>query len=255
MKRKCTICLAILLSFLLVGCSAEGKDYKTATELYNAGSYEEALMIFEQISEYKDSGSYIEKCNANIFDMGEKYFERGDFDEAIAIFERFDNDTAQRYISAVKVLTDFKGKWSTDIDADIDYSDYWNDQMAIGSMEVEFGAPYEIIEFDTGNWCIAANVDINAEYYTIKCGYGRSPNESGYKVFTLNETARMLRSKDSINTFIIDNTYGECLYTPTKGSGSTIYITSEQGAIEVTEVPGMGSQSYIDESHYETLTR
>lgn len=67
------------------------EKYQEAIELFNSRDYENALVIFEEISTYKESSAYIEKCkkliNEDKYQLAITYLNAGDFDKAISIFE------------------------------------------------------------------------------------------------------------------------------------------------------------------------
>ena len=57
-KRVLSFILAATMVFALCGCSSA--DYKKAQKLFDSGQYDEAQVIFEDLGDYKDSGSYLE---------------------------------------------------------------------------------------------------------------------------------------------------------------------------------------------------
>lgn len=67
------------------------QKYQQATSLFNQGKYEEALAIFETISFYKDSSTYITNCrnaiNEQKYQHALSLMDSGNYDEAIAEFE------------------------------------------------------------------------------------------------------------------------------------------------------------------------
>ena len=59
MKKSFAVILVLIMCFL-VGC--DSSDYKKAEKMFNNGSFELALEIFESLGDYEGSVSYIEKC-------------------------------------------------------------------------------------------------------------------------------------------------------------------------------------------------
>lgn len=63
MKKAVALLLALSMVFAICGCGdSQKKDYEKAVSLFDEGSYEEAQAIFEELGDYEDSSSYVEKC-------------------------------------------------------------------------------------------------------------------------------------------------------------------------------------------------
>lgn len=63
MKKAVALLLALSMVLSLCGCgNSQKKDYEKAISLFDEGSYEEAQAIFEELGDYEDSSSYVEKC-------------------------------------------------------------------------------------------------------------------------------------------------------------------------------------------------
>lgn len=82
MKKFIALLLAFLLVISLTGC--KGSDYKQAMELYANDDYAEALAIFTELGDYKDSSSMVSKCK---YAMAQQLMLDGDYEGALVIFE------------------------------------------------------------------------------------------------------------------------------------------------------------------------
>ena len=69
----------------------DSEKYDEAVSLFNDGKFEDALLIFESISTYKDSSDYIIRCrneiNEQVYQEALSLFKLGNYDEAIKKFE------------------------------------------------------------------------------------------------------------------------------------------------------------------------
>ncbi len=81
MKRKILLCLAMSTAIMLSGCASS--DYKKATELMNEKNYEEAIAVFTELGDYKDSANLITACK---YGSAVLLYDSGDFKEARAKF-------------------------------------------------------------------------------------------------------------------------------------------------------------------------
>lgn len=104
-----TACIAftILLKTVII----PNQKYNAAVELYNGGKYEEAIVAFEALDDYKDSKTQIEKCKTAIKD--EKYYAAMDllktcnYDAAYALLEEIGNNdliASSKYDRAVALM-------------------------------------------------------------------------------------------------------------------------------------------------------
>lgn len=73
------------------------KQYNAATELFNEGDFEDAIELFSQIPDYKDSNAYIEKAkklklqkeaDESLYDKAYESYESGDYIMAIQKFSQ-----------------------------------------------------------------------------------------------------------------------------------------------------------------------
>lgn len=79
MKRY--IVLGLLLAFLLTGCG--NSDYKKAMTLYEEGNYEEAMVLFTELTDYEDSAQKVLDCR---YMMAVDAYENREYASAIVIF-------------------------------------------------------------------------------------------------------------------------------------------------------------------------
>ena len=68
MKRAIALALALSIVLLLCGCASN--DYKKAVNLYEAGNYEEAKVLFEKNIDYEDSIEYIKNIEVLLDPVG-----------------------------------------------------------------------------------------------------------------------------------------------------------------------------------------
>ena len=84
MKRRISWVLALCLVLLaLTGC--DSSDYKKAQELFEAGEYEAAEQLFDQLGDYEDSKDMVEKCK---YSAACELKETGDYEDVAAAFEK-----------------------------------------------------------------------------------------------------------------------------------------------------------------------
>lgn len=84
MKRKFFITIGTLtLALMLTSCSSI--DYKNAMNLYNSGNYTEALAVFEELADYKDSSEMAIKCK---YETAKSLFSSGSFTESYTILSK-----------------------------------------------------------------------------------------------------------------------------------------------------------------------
>lgn len=74
----CSLCMALLLT----GC--DSLKYKKGVDAQEAGNYANAVEIFSELGEYKDSKNRISQCN---YIIAQQEMEQGNYAEAIALFE------------------------------------------------------------------------------------------------------------------------------------------------------------------------
>ena len=80
-KKILCFFLCFTMCFSFAACS--GTDYKNAVTLMNEGEYEQAVKIFEGLSDYKDSKENISECN---YQLGCKEVENHNYSAASDIF-------------------------------------------------------------------------------------------------------------------------------------------------------------------------
>ena len=88
-----TVIITIVVAFVLISdpLMIQDSKYEKAITLMEAGKYDEAILVFEALDDYKDSKKKITECETKILD--EKYhkavalMEAGQYAEAITIFE------------------------------------------------------------------------------------------------------------------------------------------------------------------------
>ncbi len=107
---------AFMCILFLSGCNLQ--DYKEANTLFESGKYGEALRIYENLGEYKDSSAQVLECK---YLLADSIYTCGDFSAAIAAYDELGNykdsaekATASRYEYACSLLS--TGKYSAALD-------------------------------------------------------------------------------------------------------------------------------------------
>lgn len=63
-------------------------EYKEAVKLFDENKIEEAIMIFTDLGDYKDSIKYLEKVNDNIYEDAYRQYANGQFEYAEKLFHQ-----------------------------------------------------------------------------------------------------------------------------------------------------------------------
>ncbi|MBR6040067.1 MAG: hypothetical protein IKP38_06275 [Clostridia bacterium] len=90
MKKTISICIILVVLLCFFGCKSS--DYNKAVALQDAGSYAEAILLFEKIGDYKDSSTRLNDCKTVI--QYEKAVEKqnsSQYEEASILFEELGN--------------------------------------------------------------------------------------------------------------------------------------------------------------------
>ena len=82
MKKMSFLVLLCALSVIFVGCKSN--DYQKATELYDAGSYEEAEGIFDELGDYEDSEEMAVRCQ---YEQANALYEEEKYEKALSLYE------------------------------------------------------------------------------------------------------------------------------------------------------------------------
>lgn len=77
------VAIAILAYFLVTSANRQNK-YKEAVEMYSERQYEQAVSVFSELGDYKDSPEYLDMCN---YDRAVELFEQGSYADAVVLFE------------------------------------------------------------------------------------------------------------------------------------------------------------------------
>lgn len=86
MKKITLMCIVVCIAVMLSGCKSS--DYKKASGLMDSGSYEEAIAIFEELGDYKDSADLITDCQ---YGSAVAIYDSGDFKTSIEKFKALDD--------------------------------------------------------------------------------------------------------------------------------------------------------------------
>ncbi len=103
-KKKLTIIAASVLAAVCVCVGVIGletnKNYNSAVELMEAGSYDEAISAFAALGDYKDSA---DKLNESKYNNAVKLMESGNYEDAISAFTELGDykDSANKAIELI----------------------------------------------------------------------------------------------------------------------------------------------------------
>ena len=85
------ICIVIALSILLNNVIIPNSKYQSAIDLMESGKYEDAIFVFDQLKDYKDSATKIQECKTALKDIAYEdavaLMESKKYSEAIIAFE------------------------------------------------------------------------------------------------------------------------------------------------------------------------
>lgn len=150
MKKKIskavkTVLLLVCLTLMLTGCKKN--DYSKAIGLYDEGSYEEALVIFENLGDYKDSSDYADECRKKIEELAEAANKDDKDDDGSAVVSDPDKE-AESETSA----EDDNDAKTDDSDKETDKS---KDKKDDGSKDIDKEAetfnPYDLSVYTASN--------------------------------------------------------------------------------------------------------
>lgn len=85
---KKAICMVCVLAICLALAGCDSSQYKKATSLYEAGDFEAAASLFEELGDYENSAEMALACK---YTYAAQLLENGDYDAAKEIFEKLDN--------------------------------------------------------------------------------------------------------------------------------------------------------------------
>ncbi|MBP3684167.1 MAG: tetratricopeptide repeat protein [Oscillospiraceae bacterium] len=90
--KKCILVVMVLV-LLLTGCG--NSDYNKAMDLYEAGNYEEAIVLFLELGDYEDSAEKVIACN---YGIALNFYNSGDYATAMNLFTTLDDyeDSAEK---------------------------------------------------------------------------------------------------------------------------------------------------------------
>ena len=116
--RRAGIIFIIILSTIMIAfwivtrVIPSMQQYNNAVALYEAGHYEEALAVFEEMADYKDSEKQVEKCKMAILEAAYNNAlalkDAGDYEAAISAFESLTGykDSKEQIVSCKKAIQD-----------------------------------------------------------------------------------------------------------------------------------------------------
>lgn len=109
MKKTLLFALVMVCMFVLTGCNI--LDYSAAQRLYSEGKYDEAIIAFQMLGDYKDSALM---ATSATYAKAENLYAAGNFEEAREVFESLSDyeDSADMVIQCIysKGLADIEAK-------------------------------------------------------------------------------------------------------------------------------------------------
>lgn len=103
-NKKIAVIISICIAVVLIGICAGllytnakmNNEYNSAIVMYNNEEYEEAILKFEKLDDFKDSEKYLAECNKELelmtnYKNAISYFDKGEFDKAMKAFSELDN--------------------------------------------------------------------------------------------------------------------------------------------------------------------
>ena len=122
-KQRIIISLAVVVCIIggIIGCVAynnarKNNEYNVAISLFEAEEYEQAVVRFEKLDNYKESKNYVVKCEKemklmNNYDKALSYLEKDEFDKAEEIFtELGDYKDSEEMLEKTKIEKKSWGK-------------------------------------------------------------------------------------------------------------------------------------------------
>ncbi len=85
MKKLFCVACVLVLCLSLAGCNSS--QYKDATSLYEAGEYEDAMALFQELGDYEDSAKMVKHCK---YDRATELFDDENYEDARTIFDELD---------------------------------------------------------------------------------------------------------------------------------------------------------------------
>ena len=142
-KRMMAFALCLVMTVALCGCSL--LDYKKGVMLYQAGAYQQAKELFDDLGEHKDSAEYAAKA-ARILDYNKaiELYAGENYAEAASLFENLgDYEKSAEYLTKCedKLLAEkIAGRWlSREVDMSVIIAGYMQQQFAaMGYEDVSF---------------------------------------------------------------------------------------------------------------------
>lgn len=222
MKKVLATILVIVMAISLCGC--DSSNYKKATSLYEAGNYEEAAAMFEELGDYENSAEMVNVCK---YTHAAKLLEAKEYESAKAIFVELGNyaDSVNfskecSYQQAESLFAEGKYEEAVAVYEDIpEYLDA-QDKINAAKKEIMFSKYGDVIELMTeGLWFYESDAEltVNKISFTqdaavisqiVYTGNGKSvngENNFSYVVDASNITVYLADGSEHIIPYVVDN--------------------------------------------------
>lgn len=172
------IAVIVLLTIVYTAILQPQLQYKKADELLQNGDYENAIVIYEKLGNYKDASEQIAKCQDSIKEQtyiaGVSEYQNGNYEEARTIFEELNG-----YKDSEKLKYNCNVQLAQQLEP-IYYWDFSNSLSEQNGLESTVCGDTTIREVSNANIRQAAYFDGDGDY--IECGTGINLTEN----FTFN---------------------------------------------------------------------
>ncbi len=222
------------------------EKYDLAMSYYNSEEYDEAIPIFRDLSDYKESKKFLKESQKKSqqlekFNQGVELFKTGEFEDSIDVFEECKsfNKDAEKYLTAIKYIQEYSGKFEG---SERVYTSY---KEIVNNIDFQLTAPYTLTIENDDEWSVGCNVEMDVTQIVV---YGsityKTIKDTVPKFFYHDSTTAdgelKVTAKDDSTTLVwIENTnYGFNLSQSYYGSYSKIYLyVNGPDSMKIREVP------------------
>lgn len=130
---------SLILAFSLTACKST--DYEQANKLYNSSNYEEALVLYEKLEDYKDANDKMLDCK---YEIANNYIQNKEYDTALELFvelDTFKNSQTQAIFCQYNIAENYfnSKKYSDALDIYKQIEDYEDSKEKIQFCQREIG--------------------------------------------------------------------------------------------------------------------
>lgn len=103
-----TICIACVAAYVIITNINKNNKYNEAIQLANSGSYNEAIVEFEELNGYKDSANQLQNAIDVLAEQkyveGVNLFNAGNYSQALSLFEEGKGTDLDKYIEYCEII-------------------------------------------------------------------------------------------------------------------------------------------------------